>query len=368
VATAALFVVAGAAVAVVVLVSIRNERKSDDAPAVRSSKSTAAATRKSITTPLRRVVVPTSSTATGAKEEEAEGIEYFWQAPWKRPKGILFLAHGCAHSATDFWMPGGLPEEVKIVETALHVFQLAVVAVSSSNRRSKCWNTQVDAKRVAKVLHHLIGAPMTNVVGDHPPDPDLLRGLPLYAFGASSGGAFVSSDAFAAAIAEEISVMDVERGGSVSKGLSGYVCQIAAPRTPPPKGVSAVYITMGRDTRTQARVEKITATITQPHQHQEEQEQEHSSRVEHISVNPLPITDRFFADRIPYLLGDQFELSKQMRSALYDADLIDSDGYLHDDPRQEGEKWRTVLKSFADRIGDSLVPDESPLSEVMNVA
>lgn len=31
------------------------------------------------------------------------GQEALWQLPEGPAKGLLFLAHGCSHSATDFW-------------------------------------------------------------------------------------------------------------------------------------------------------------------------------------------------------------------------------------------------------------------------
>jgi hypothetical protein len=63
------------------------------------------------------------------------------------PEGVLFVAHGCNHAATD-WLPKsdacprctGLPEETNITRTALRR-GIAVVAVSSAARRShRCWD------------------------------------------------------------------------------------------------------------------------------------------------------------------------------------------------------------------------------------
>ena len=75
-------------------------------------------------------------------------LETLWEVPAK-PKGVLFVAHGCNHQGSDFWPPSprcrhclGLPEEGLVRAAALRR-GYAVVAVTSFNRDSKCWhNTQ----------------------------------------------------------------------------------------------------------------------------------------------------------------------------------------------------------------------------------
>ena len=73
-------------------------------------------------------------------------IEIVYQLPpQQRIEGIVFLAHGCAHSATDWWPKSptcesciGLPVERAIVEEVLRNGYLAV-AQNSHNRKRKCW-------------------------------------------------------------------------------------------------------------------------------------------------------------------------------------------------------------------------------------
>lgn len=134
----------------------------------------------------------------GGTWELIDNIETVWQSPLGAATAIFFLAHGCDHSATDFWPQSeirmgrhigvrtgcprciGLPEEMAIVNSALKA-NMFVVAISS---RSRCWSlgggTTGDGDRVGRVLRHLIKR-------------ELPKGakLPLYAFGASSGGSFV---------------------------------------------------------------------------------------------------------------------------------------------------------------------------------
>ena len=116
-------------------------------------------------------------------------IELVWQRPRRpegaAPKGIVFLAHGCHHAAVDFFPASdrcvrcaGLPEEARVAAKAL-TRGYVVAAVSSEKA---CWNTQGDARRVASALDRVRRR-----------NPDLPRGAPVFAFGASSGGAFVAA-------------------------------------------------------------------------------------------------------------------------------------------------------------------------------
>ena len=119
----------------------------------------------------------------------APAIELVWQRPRRpegaAPKGIVFLAHGCHHAAVDFFPASdrcvrcaGLPEETRVAAKAL-TRGYVVAAVSSEKA---CWNTQGDARRVAAALDRVRRR-----------NPDLPRGAPVFAFGASSGGAFVAA-------------------------------------------------------------------------------------------------------------------------------------------------------------------------------
>merc|ERR1711920_1181089 len=65
-------------------------------------------------------------------------------------------------------------------------------------------------------------------------------------------------------------------------------------------------------------------------------------------------------------IGVDQETSGQMLNALCNARLIDSSRHLSADPRRSN--WRDALRPFADKLGDSLVADRSPISEVLNVA
>ena len=267
------------------------------------------------------------------------------------PTSILFLAHGCNHRMTDWWLPKstdddacpdclGLPEERAIVQAALDRHFL-VVALSSLH---KCWSA-MDATRVVKVLMQL-QLKWSNKINKNPP--------PFLAFGASSGGHFVSS----------ILPRSLEQHGT---RLEGLISQIMA--TPIdidddhhsisndvrlPKAVG--YIVMSRDTRTdqqaQQRVQEWQ-TLGVP--------------VQYRQVKPLAIGSDFFASRIPEI---DHSLSKKLVQALHDARLLNVEAYLMQNPRRS--EWRSVLELVLSRSDghykDTLIHDQSPLSEVMNVA
>ena len=96
-------------------------------------------------------------------------------------------------------------------------------------------------------------------------------------------------------------------------------------------------------------------------------------------LDPQPVDDGFFHRRIVRAVpadahGDGAGLepvvrlaeSKVMAAKLRDAGMLDTEGYLRDDPR--ASDWRSALGAHAKAMGDSMRPDASGLSEVLNVA
>lgn len=118
--------------------------------------------------------------AAGALESIA-GVEAVYELPSGAPRGLVFLAHGCSHSALDFWPLStsceaciGLPEEVRIVR-AIVAAGWGAIALSSE---ATCWSFGEDGPRVTRALSEFRAA-------------HRLSSLPLAAIGASSGGALV---------------------------------------------------------------------------------------------------------------------------------------------------------------------------------
>ena len=123
--------------------------------------------------------------------ESIEGVEVVWEMPpAELPlRGAVFLAHGCSHSATDFWPASarcagclGLPEELRIVRALLAHGYAAVAASSADREWSRCWRTSDDAPRVTRALVALFSR--AGATG-------ALARAPLFLLGASSGGHFV---------------------------------------------------------------------------------------------------------------------------------------------------------------------------------
>ena len=324
-------------------------------------------------------------------------VELVWQRPTQtKIRAVIFLAHGCSHSATDWWPASspslirgskgcaqcvGLPEEGRIVQEALKKGWVAV-AISSKDRQSKCWSGGMkgDATRVVAALRNIIdhgaatGAlPWKNYIG-----------VPLLAFGASSGGSFVSSAEFNDAI--------YEYGGGMV--LEGYNAQIGvAPRV---ADVPAVLTHMEtRDSRTAALVR---ATILE-HDPITFQSPILELKVEPLSLTAPPTREEdarrgklrrssrerkgysFFSERIPRgdwtgtaaarARGLSFEQSETLVAALIAADALDSKGgFLQEDPRSSEFDWRALpaFQSIGQQVGDSLVADASGIAEVLNVA
>lgn len=124
----------------------------------------------------------------GQKVTTEKGIEYVFEAPPMPANRILFIAHGCGHSALDFWPKSpqclncvGLPEERRIVTKALTRGYFVVAVSSAGQDHGGCWDVKVDAKKVMRVLS-LIKKKHSN-----------LRTAPIFALGASSGGHMVAA-------------------------------------------------------------------------------------------------------------------------------------------------------------------------------
>eukprot|EP00977_Amphora_coffeiformis_P010746 scaffold2518_cov178-Amphora_coffeaeformis.AAC.5 len=292
-----------------------------------------------------------SSSSKSVHRENLHGVDLLWEAPKGVTKvdGILVLLHGCHHSATDFWDNTnndacrgeclGLPEEKAIVEMGLER-GMVVVALSSQNRKSKCWHPERDNEPVSKVLVEL-----QQRWSKKSTSKSDANSLPLIAFGASSGGHVLS----------QLDTAVVAAGGR----LDGIIAQIA----PAPTGAGdkschcRVFITMNRDRRVDQSVTDAVKVL----------QQKTDYAVRHIRLDDLKIHDTFFTDRI----GSDYyppDVSKRMVEALEKFGLLDeSTGKLIQDPRRSD--WRQALQPLVQGAGkDSLQSDESPISEVLNVA
>lgn len=132
------------------------------------------------------------SNVNGVYVELEGGVQLVYQVPKSSEAltGVLFVAHGCSHSATDWWPKSqncsaciGLPVEGSIVRMALER-NMAVVAVTSSNRQHKCWVMKSDKVPVINAIKYVYQK--AGIIAE-------TASVPLYLYGASNGGSFVGT-------------------------------------------------------------------------------------------------------------------------------------------------------------------------------
>lgn len=168
-------------------------------------------------------------------------IEFVYQQPptCSTAVGVLFLAHGCSHSAMDAWPQGpecpdciGLPVETSIVANALTNCWVTL-SVTSQDRETKCWGAR-DVPRVyaaVKAVQKLSG---------------MSDSTPVAAIGASSGGAFVSK-------------LKKDKQGLNMVGVVIQIMQSTAELTP--QHLPVRFVHMRLDTRTSTIVSEQVATL-----------------------------------------------------------------------------------------------------------
>jgi len=274
-----------------------------------------------------------------ARVDVFESVQVYWQPPPSsvRARGLIFVAHGMQHGAYDFFANSdaipdgvGLPEEVRVIK-ACRERGYAVAAISSLDRRGKAWDPINDAKRVVSALRALRQSSAAEHGG--------FGSLPLIALGISNGGAFV---------------LELVASGALS--VQGVVSQImAAPhlarsaRLVPP----TAFIHMARDKQMAAAVNAHAAGL-----------RSRQCAVKVFECAPVPIGATFFSTRIR---GLPVGHSAKIANALANHGFVDSERMLRDDPRSSG--WRAALFPLGDSLGgDSLIADQSPIAEVLNVA
>ena len=255
---------------------------------------------------------------------------YVLHAPRDGPIGALFLFHGCSHGAADFCAPAAvgcakcraLPAELDWVRQGL-IRKMAVLAVSSRDRRSGCWHGDRDVQAVLDVAAHVgVGR------------------LPFVSMGASSGGSFAMR--FAAAHTNRSNAQ-----------CTGVISQVAAPLVPTALARSRiVWSVMDRDKRT-LRAAQVA---------QRGAKQKHVSTML-VKHSPRRVTAEFLSG-----FSVPAKASAAVHAALKEHSLLDEEGYLRADPRHS--QWRRVVAPVLAREDwrDSLLADKSAMSEALNIA
>eukprot|EP00041_Stephanoeca_diplocostata_P023161 m.563392 g.563392 ORF g.563392 m.563392 type:complete len:318 (+) comp22231_c1_seq1:463-1416(+) len=249
----------------------------------------------------------------------------------KMPRGIVLALHGCSHGARDWGTETecagciGLPEELQIARSCIEQ-DFIVVAPSSQGH---CWSHDYDGPMISEMLNDLLV--------DHRD----WRKLPLLAFGASSGGAMALLLSHYVAGIKAIAVQIM----AVPNGVLSTLTDRAEVEFPP-----TLYLHMARDERTREHVSQNMQLLAA-----------HHVKVKSFALEPQPLTEKLLR-RIDGMLTDR---AATIIARLQRCSVVDEHGWLQKDPR--ASNWRQCLNAM-DLGGDSLEPDRSPLSELLNVA
>lgn len=276
-------------------------------------------------------------------------IELVYQAPpGGKPKGVIFLAHGCSHSGTDWWPHSdtcpwciGLPVERSIVAEALRRGYVAM-ALSSANRKHKCWGDG-DISRAATALRWVLHKHGL-----------LLRTTHVHLLGASSGGSFVGHMA--------LKSCNLSIGGETNPfegmGIASAVIQISplrlvikSKKDGKKRMPGLLFMHMARDTSLAPTISAIVSQADSP-------------SVREMLLAPKALSPTFFSDHGHLGVADSAKLVEALAAASYLRD-----GLLVDDPR--GSDWRNVAAKALPGVVptlDSLTADESGISELLNMA
>ena len=254
----------------------------------------------------------------GLYAELDDGIQIVYQIPTnaKNLSGVLIVAHGCSHSATDWWRKSitcptciGLPLEQGIIRMAIHK-NMAVMAISSIDRVNKCWVYKHDRMRVIKAIRYIYTKITTSVDGSK---------VPLYLFGVSSGGSFVGTFA--------------QEAKSARLQVSAICVQVMFVRIHRESAtmVPTIFVHMPLDTRTAHMISKVVMLMN---------ERSPNSAVE-MRCEKKELTSTYFFEHSAALNKED---SATLVLALATAGYLSSAHTLIDDPR--GTQWREVSTSL----------------------
>jgi hypothetical protein len=290
--------------------------------------------------------------------------EYVYQSGTPKAKGLLFLAHGCSHSATDWWPQSpsckrciGLPIERTIVASGLAEGYL-VVAMSSEDRESKCWHPSVDAEKGLQVIKHLRA------------EHAIPLSAPNFVLGASSGGAFAGYFGIflnkAAKSDNDPSLSCPAICIQVSTLIPRFIRDDRSMSYLPRH---TTIVGMERDSHTASAITEAVAKVEAYNAQRKSRDngQERKSAV-FLVAKPRPLDPNYFARVGSHLTPEE--------SALLVAGL-ENGGYLDpktklllEDPRRTADGLATIARSSVPNLvaKDSLVPDRSGIIELLNVA
>ena len=249
----------------------------------------------------------------------------------------------------------GLPEEQRIRSIALQRHHLAVIAVSSmdaTNYGRGCWSPEKDLDSTAAALMAVLSTKTESSSSGLHPD------LPLFALGASSGGAFVlllpSTGLKIDGIVAQIMGVPPHLLHHPSSSSSSTTTKAQTKRTQYPP---TVMQHMPKDTRIGSLVQNDI----------EQLKNELEIDVAEIRVLERPVTSEFLSSHSGGALSSTD--AEKIVELLKQHDFIDSEtNMLREDPRRTYDAWSRVVAGVAGEAGVSLEPDASPLTQLLNVA
>lgn len=299
--------------------------------------------------------------------ETLHGHEVMYQAPTGEVRGVLFVAHGCQHSAGDFFLRSedcptclGLPEERRIVLRALNR-GYAVVAISSLDRHTRCWHAAKedrDLQPVADILAAVQGK-------------EGWMDKPMYALGASSGGAFVLALPLTvdlAGISPQIMGLGEQHLRYVLQHMKDKVLPRDEHGKPKADGVDPSQLPDRPYPPTffQHMIwDKLTVKSVALNM---DVLQSQGISVREITVESQPLYPHYFSDRI---VGFPQQLSEGIVGTLKEHGLIGAKGYLKRDPRSTARDWQWLIREKVQGFNEEewpLQPDESGVHEELNIA
>ena len=257
-------------------------------------------------------------------------------------QGVALLLHGCSHSALKFFSPTkddscptciGLAEELNIARILLQQQTLAVIAVTSQDRKRGCWSKS-DMPHIQHALQHII-----RKIQEQQPPKGGSRGFPILAFGASSGGRFAAQLAVR-------QIVDAAMVGVMSLGqelVQKWIDMGLDDNHRQKKKRPPIYLApMPRDKRTTTgsmedyeRMILARTTDVVPRAI-------HDSpvRLDTTTCVPMPVTATYLNQRVPHM---SFAMAEMVVDALTSSSHIDAaSGMLTKDPTQSN--WRDILQ------------------------
>lgn len=280
-------------------------------------------------------------------------FDYIYEIPKvSKINGFIFFAHGCYHSATDWFAKSktcdtciGLPIEMSLIQQALNHGYI-VLAVSSTDRNTKCW-TRHDVKPVSLLINHLYTTLNLSK-----------KDIPLFFFGASSGGAFVGMlSHFMITQVEEKSIQSVAPV-AICIQISMIMNQNALIDMRLP---SIIFVLMSRDKELEEMVSNQVEYL--------KSNTKFSKSIAKLVCEPKKLEDDFFS-KYEFSTHLNEIHSKSLVHSFIKEEIISKDTRLIlSEPRYSN--WRDVafnaLPDYFPAV-DSLQSNESPVSELMNVA